>query len=76
MTAAHTADKVNAEVLYWLQLADLDTLVGFCDEFSLTTPESKKGNNSLITNLIVRHLHSETMESLDDQGQSIFLKMQ
>ena len=67
--------QISSEVLYWVKIADLDTLVGFCDELRIAIPGSKQGNRSSISNLIVRHLHSETIEELDDGGYSIFAKL-
>ena len=74
--AEEVSDVVEAEVLQLLRKVDLDVLQGFCDELKITIPETKQGNKSLILKLIVRYLHSEHMEGLDDQGLSVFLKLQ
>ena len=73
--AGKSPDDIQAEVLQWLRLVDLDALEGFCDELKVTIPVSKQGNKSLIIKLLVRHLHSEATEALDDQGDSVFLKL-
>ena len=73
--AEKSPDDIQAEVLQWLRLVDLDVLQGFCDELKVTIPVSKQGNKSLIIKLLVRHLHSEATEALEDQGESIFLKL-
>ena len=47
MASEISAEQVACEVLYWLKLADLDRLVGFCEEYRIDIPDKKKGNKSL-----------------------------
>ena len=68
-------DDIQAEVLQWLRLVDLVVLEEFCNEYKLTIPVSKQGNKSLLVKLIMRYLHSEAVEALEDQGGRIILKL-
>ena len=72
---ADASDEIEAEVLHWLRMVDLDALQKFCVELKVTIPPNKQGNKSLIIKLLVRYLHSEVVEDLEDNGHSIFLKL-
>ena len=69
------ADEIEVDVFRLLKQVDIDELHGICDGLKLVIPTSKKDNTNLIVKLIMRYLHSEDMEELDDEGLSIFLKL-
>ena len=68
-------DGIQAEVLQWLRLVDVDALEEFCNELKVTIPVPKQGNKSLLVKLLMRYLHSEAMEALEYQADSISLKL-
>ena len=72
---AKSSDDIEADVLHWLRMVDLDALQGFCAELKVTIPVNKQGNKSLIIKLLLRYLHSEEVEDLEDNGHSIFFKL-
>ena len=70
-----SADKVELEVFTLLKEVDAAALEGLCQGLSIVIPTAKQGNTSLIIKLIMRFLHSEDVEKLEDEGFSIFLKL-
>ena len=72
---AEVRDDIQAEVLQWLRLVREDVLEAFCDEFKINIPQDKRGNKSFIVKLLIKYLHSDALEALEDEGHSVFLKM-
>ena len=70
-----SSNPVLKEVIEMLQMINVEQLLEVCNELEITVPEVKKGNGSLLLNLVMRHLHSDTVEALEDQGMSVFLKL-
>ena len=68
-------DEVELEVFKLLKEVDDDALQSLCQGLSITIPTAKQGNTSLIIKLIMRYLHSEEVEKLEDAGLSIFLQL-
>ena len=73
--ADQKSDKVEEDVLHWLRKVDLDHLVTITEELQVTIPQEQLGNKLFLIKRIVRYLHSDVVEKLDDQGTSIFLKL-
>ena len=70
------ADQVEVDVFRMLSMVDAGVLEGICNELSIDIPPAKQGNTLLLQKLILRYLNSEDMETKDDQGLAIFLKLQ
>ena len=68
------SDKVE-DILTWLRKVDLDHLVAITEELKVTIPQEQLGNKLFLIKRIVRYLHSDEVEKLDDQGNAIFLKL-
>ena len=71
-----SADQVEVDVFRMLGMINAEALEGICVELSIDIPSAKKGNKLLLHKLILRNLNSEDMETKDDQGLAIFLKLQ
>jgi hypothetical protein len=68
-------DAIEPDVLKWLAVADVETLTKVCAEIPLVIPPEKTGKRTLILKLLMKHLHSDSMEDSDDNGFSTFLKI-
>ena len=68
-------EVVEEEVLEWLPTMDVEMLTKICRELEIEIRENKGGKKLLILKLITRHLNSEAVETSDDAGLPILLKL-
>ena len=73
--AEATSDTIETEVLQWLTTLDVGKLIEVCGILGIDIPETKQGNKSLILKSVVRFLHSEDLEGMEDHGHSTFLNL-
>ena len=67
-------EQVEQQVLEWLPWVEEEVLIQICGELAIQIPPNKTGK-TMILKLILKYLHSEAVESSEDQGMSIFLKL-
>ena len=65
---------IVTEILQCLTTSDVGKLVEVCGILGIDIPETKQGTKSLILKL-VRFLHSEDLEGMEDHGHSTFLNL-
>ena len=70
-----SSNQVLKELVDALQMINGEQLLEVCNELKIAVPEEKKGNASLLLNLVMRYLYSDEIEALEDQGMSVFLKL-
>ena len=70
-----TLEDVEPVVVKWLSEADADTLEKVCTAISLEIHPDKAGKRNLLLKLLLKHLHSDTVETSEDEGLSTFLKI-
>ena len=70
------AKSVKKDVLSKLGLIDEDQLEEILTDLDLTLSTEKRKKSDAVFNAINRHLSSEAVEDLEDEGLSIFLKVQ
>ena len=68
------SDQVEQQVLEWLPWVEEEMLIQICGELAIQIPPNKTGK-TMILKLILKYLHSEAVESSEDEGMSIFLKL-
>ena len=73
--AEATSDTIETEVLQCLTTLDVGKLVQVCGILGIDIPETRQGSKSLILKLVVRFLHSEDLEGMEDHGHSTFLNL-
>ena len=69
------SEEIEPDVLKWLSIADVETLTKVCAELPLVIPPEKTGKRTLILKLLMKHLHSDSIEESEDHGLSTFLKI-
>ena len=70
-----TPESLKEEVCRELRLVDAEMLEKLCTELNVEVPQEKKGNKASLLKLILRFLHSEAVETSEDQGHAHFLKL-
>lgn len=65
------ADQVRKEALEKLPLLSLEQLLEIADRITITITDAKKTNRKAVSNAIARHLLSEALEDLEDEGLSV-----
>ena len=66
------SDQVEQQVLEWLPWVEEEMLIQICGELAIQIPPNKT-SKTMILKLILKYLHSEAVESSEDEGMSIFL---
>ena len=69
------ADQVLQDVMDKLNHLDADQLEELAIGLTLTVDADKQGKKRSLYNLVSRYLTSEDLENSDDEGQSVFLKV-
>ena len=69
------AEEVVSDLLKRLQMLDVEILQEVCQQLEIQIPPAKAGNKTLLFNLVMRYVHSEEVESKEDEGMSMFLKL-
>ena len=68
-----TMEDVEPMVIKLLSEADVDLLVKVCSKIPLVIPPEKAGKRTLILKLLMKYLHSDTVDESEDGGLSTFL---
>ena len=63
--------NVRAEVMNGLQLLTVEQLEEGCTSLGLPVAQKKKSKFDAVLNVVLRHLTSEDLEELEDEGQSV-----
>ena len=67
--------EVVSDLLKRLQILDAEMLEKVCQQLEIQIPPAKAGNETLLFNLVMQYVHSKEVESKEDEGMFIFLKL-
>ena len=73
--ALGSPSQLKTEVMQMLWKLDTESLQCACGIIELDVPESKKGNQHLLLENLVRHANSEEVEAREDGGLYFFQKL-
>ena len=67
---------VSAQVIKLLSETDLPTLIQVCSDNSIDISPANADEKTQVLRFLLKHLFSDTVADLEDQGHSLFLKIQ
>ena len=68
-------EDLKEAVFSKLQQLQVEELTELCAGIEITIPENKKGRKSTISGIIVKHLMSDDVEQMADEGQELFTQV-
>ena len=76
LSPGQDADDVEKEAMFLLaSVDDANELEDLCTSLEVTVPEQLRGKSKSLRKFLLRHLNSETVETSDDGGMALFLKL-
>ena len=70
------SEEVETTVIRLISEADVDTLVRICEKIPIEIPAEKAERKVSVVKLLLKYLHSDTIEKSEDEGLSTFLMIQ